>query len=147
VKKLVIINGVGTGNDIAPWIRITAPSLICRSTGAVVSFLLKAAKWIINGLHAPFRLVNPLPLAVVLLGTSLLLLRQEAVELVPRLAVLMLPTLVIWGAKDKITPVSNAYAVARINPDCQVHVFEDGGHSVYRKNIEEFTLLMNNFLR
>lgn len=147
VKKLVIIDGVGTGTDFAAWIRLTAPEIICRAAGATASFFIKALKGIIQNLHAPINLPNLIPLVVVLLGTSMLLQKQEAVELVPKLALLTLPTLFIWGARDRITPVSNAWAAAEIIPDCQVHVFQDGRHSVYKQNVEEFTILMNSFLR
>ncbi len=147
VRKLVIIDGVGTGTHLATWIRLTSPAAACRAIGAVTSFFMKAVKGITERLHAPFSLLNPIPLSVILLGTSMLLQKQDAVELVPRLAVLMLPTLIIWGGRDRITPVSNAYAAAEIIPDCRVHIFQDGRHSVYKQNIEEFTILMNSFLR
>jgi len=147
VRKLVIIDGVGTGTDLAAWVRLTAPSVICQSVGAVAAFFMKGVKRIIDRFHAPFKLLNPIPLAVVLLGTSMLLQKQEAVDLVPRLALLMLPTLFVWGGKDRITPVSNAYAAAEVIPESRVHIFEQGRHSVYKQNIEEFALLMNNFLR
>jgi len=55
--------------------------------------------------------------------------------------------LLVWGARDNIIPVSNAYAAARLIPGCQVHVFEDGGHSVYRQRVKEFTQLLAGFLR
>ena len=52
--------------------------------------------------------------------------------LIHRLSEIMGPTLIVWGAKDPILPVSQAYAAAQLIPDCQVKVFKDGGHSVYR---------------
>jgi len=52
----------------------------------------------------------------------------------------------VWGAKDPIVPVSQAYAAAKLIPDCQVKVFEGSGHSVYREEIQEFSQLLTKFL-
>ncbi len=52
--------------------------------------------------------------------------------LIHRLSEIMGPTLIVWGAKDPILPVRQAYAAAQLIPDCQVKIFKDGGHSVYR---------------
>ena len=95
----------------------------------------------------PFRFMNPLPIAMVLLGASVTIFRQEATVLVTQLAMLMIPTLLVWGARDSIVPVSNAYAAARLIPGCQIRVFEDGGHSVYRQKVKEFAHLLTGFLR
>jgi len=43
-------------------------------------------------------------------------------------------------------PVKHAYAAAELIPDCQVKVFEDSGHSVYRDNVGEFSRLLTGFL-
>jgi len=55
--------------------------------------------------------------------------------------------LLVWGAKDSIVPVSNAYAAAQLIPDCQLHVFEGCGHSVYKQKVQEFSHLLTKFLR
>ena len=146
VKKLVLINSIGIGKDIAVWVRLTSSSTLCRSLGLAFATLLRVVKWAVNTVYAPFRFVNPLPLAAVLLGASMAIFRQESALLVPQLAALMIPTLLVWGAKDKIVPVSNAHAAARLIPSCQIHIFEDGGHSVYKEKVKEFTHLLSGFL-
>jgi pimeloyl-ACP methyl ester carboxylesterase len=147
VKKLVIINGMGVGKKIALWIRLMSLSALCRSLGVAAATSLKAVSRAVNAVYAPFRFMNPLPIAMVLLGASMTIFRHEAAVLVPQLAALMIPTLLVWGAKDKIVPVSNAYAAAKLVPGCQVYIFEDGGHSVYRQKVKEFAQLMTGFLR
>ena len=146
VKKLVIINGVGMGRDTPVWLRFLATSALCRSLGVPVAALIKAVKRALDGMFAPLRFMNPLPLAAVLLGAGMAVLRQESVVLVPQLAALMIPTLLVWGGRDNIVPVSNAYTAARLIPDCKVHVFEDGGHFVYRRKTKEFVQLIRDFL-
>jgi pimeloyl-ACP methyl ester carboxylesterase len=47
-----------------------------------------------------------------------------------------LPCYVVWGAKDLVVPVSQAYAAAELIPDCQLKIFENYGHNVYRDEIE-----------
>jgi len=147
VKKLVIINGMGVGTEIALWVRLMSLSTLCRSLGVAAATFLRAVTWAVNAVYPPFRFMNPLPIAVVLLGASMTIFRQEATVLVTQLAMLMIPTLLVWGARDSIVPVSNAYAAARLIPDCQIRIFEDGGHSVYRQKVKEFAHLLTGFLR
>jgi len=52
----------------------------------------------------------------------------------------------VWGAGDRIVPAAHAYAAAKLIPDCQLHIFEGCGHSVYKQRVEEFSKLMANFL-
>jgi pimeloyl-ACP methyl ester carboxylesterase len=148
VKKLVIIDGMGLGKEIALWVRLMSLSALCRSLGVAAATFMRAVARAVNAVYAPFRFrfMNPLPIAMVLLGASMAIFRQEAAVLVPQLAAVMIPTLLVWGGKDKIVPVSNAYAAARLIPGCQVHVFEDGGHSVYRQKVKEFAHLLTAFL-
>ncbi len=147
VKKLVIINGMGVGKEIALWVRLMSLSALCRSVGVAAATFMRSVAKAVTAVYAPFRFMNPLPIAMVLLGASMTIFRQEAAVLVPQLAALMIPTLLVWGAKDNIVPVSNAYAAAKLVPGCQVHVFEDGGHSVYRHKVKEFAHLLTGFLR
>ena len=66
--------------------------------------------------------------------------------LVNRLSELLIPTLLVWGAKDNIVPVRQAYLAAEQIPNCQVRVFQNSGHSVYRQRIREFSDLLVRFL-
>ena len=80
------------------------------------------------------------------LGKSMSTLREQTTVLVNRLSELMMPVLLVWGANDSIVPVSQAYAAARLIPDCRLHVFEGCGHSVYKQEVEEFSHLLTEFL-
>ena len=147
VKKLVIVDGMGVGKEIAPWVRFFSTAALCRSVGVCVVKLLRAVKWAVEAAYARVRFTNPLPLAAVLMGGSVGVLMAEADSIVLRLATLMIPTLIVWGAKDRIVPVSNAYSAARLFPACEVYVFEKGGHFAYSREINKFTALLAGFLR
>ena len=50
------------------------------------------------------------------------------------------------GARDPIVPVRHAYLAAERIPNCQVRIFQDSGHSVYRQRIREFSDVLVRFL-
>jgi len=146
VKKLVLVNSMFLGKEIALWVRfLSAPALI-RSIGAATLAVLRGVKWVADLLLAPGKFVSPVSRTSIHLGSKVTTLKEQTMVLVHRLSEIMVPTLVVWGAKDPILPVSQAYAAAELIPDCQVKVFEDGGHSVYREKIAEFSQLLRRFL-
>lgn len=146
IKKLVIVDGVGIGKDLAPWIRLTTKSVFCRPLGTVIVNSFNVVKWIANTVFNAMHFINPLPLASVLLGASMTLFASEADSLILKLSALAIPMMVIWGAKDKILPVSNAYSASKLHPDCKLHIFENGGHSAYSRESTKFAALLADFL-
>ena len=103
-------------------------------------------KLLVKLLLIPIEFVIPLSATSVHLGSRIATLKEQAPVLVNRLSEIMMPTLVVWGAKDPIVPTRHASAAAELIPDCQVKVFADSGHSVYRENIQEFSRLLTGFL-
>ena len=146
IVKLVLVNSMSLGKEVAIWICFLSSSIFCRSLGVAVVAVMESVKWLINLVYAPLRFMNPLTRATMILGPSMTVLREQATAQVNQFSELMIPTLLVWGAKDTIIPVSNAYAAARLIPDCQLHVFEDGGHSVHRQKVKEFAHLLTCFL-
>ena len=144
--KLVLVNSLCLGNEIALWVRFLSSSVFCRSLGVAATAVLKAVKWLVNLVYAPLKFVNPLPRASITLGESMTTLNEQTAVLAHRLSELIMPTLLVWGANDGIVPVSQAYAAAQVIPDCQLHVFEGCGHSAWRQKIKEFSLLLTTFL-
>jgi pimeloyl-ACP methyl ester carboxylesterase len=144
--KLVLVNSLCLGNEIALWIRFLSSSVLCRSLGVAATAVLKAVKWLVNLVYAPLKFVNPLPQASIILGGSMATLNEQTAILANRLSELITPTLLVWGANDGIVPVSQAYAAAQVIPNCQLHVFEGCGHSAWRQRIKEFSLLLTTFL-
>jgi len=147
VGKLVLVSSMCLGREIALWVRVLSSSAFCRALGVAAVAILKAVKWLVNLVYAPLKFANPLPRAKVNLGKSMSTFGEQTTVLVNRLSGLMMPTLLVWGANDSIVPVSQAYAAAQLIPDCQLHVFEGCGHSVYKQKVEEFSHLLTRFLR
>jgi pimeloyl-ACP methyl ester carboxylesterase len=146
VAKLVLVNSMSLGREIALWIRFLSSCAVCRSLARVAVGILEVVKGLVNAVYAPLKFANPLPRATIVLGAGMTLLREQATTLVSQFSKLRIPTLLVWGVKDNIVPVSQAYAAARLIPDCQLHVFEDAGHSVYREKVKEFSHLLTTFL-
>ena len=146
IKKLVLIGSMCLGREIALWVRFLSSSVFCRSIGVAIFGIFRTVKWVAERLFDGVEFVIPFSRASVGLGSSLTTIKEQTTVLINRLSEIMVPTLVIWGAKDLILPVKQAYAAAQLIPVCQVKVFEDGGHSVFRENIPEFSQLLTGFL-
>ena len=55
------------------------------------------------------------------------------------------PTLVIWGAKDKFFPVSHAERAHRLIPDSRLKVLPDAGHVSTFDEPEQVSSLLAGF--
>jgi pimeloyl-ACP methyl ester carboxylesterase len=57
------------------------------------------------------------------------------------------PTLIIGGAKDLITPPINAKKMAKLIPGSVLKIFKDGSHCVQMEQIEAVNSLLEDFFR
>lgn len=144
IRKLVLISSLCLGWEIALWVRIM--SIPSRITGAAVLAVLRGVKWLVKTLLIPVEFVIPISPSSVNLGSSIATFKQQTLVLANRLSELVMPTLLVWGAKDEIVPVRQAYAAAQVIPNCQLRVFENVGHNVHRDEIHEFSRLLSRFL-
>jgi pimeloyl-ACP methyl ester carboxylesterase len=81
------------------------------------------------------------------IGRTMVDLKGQKDILVHRLADLMMPTLLVWGARDPVVPAWHSQNAAALISDCRVHVFPSAGHSVYRQKVEEFSQVLLSFLK
>ncbi len=146
IMKLVLVSSMGMGREIALWVRFLSHSAVIHSIGRMTIGILRGVKWVAEKLFAGVEFVLPFSRASIHLGSSMTTLKEQTMVSVHRLTEIMVPTLVVWGAKDPIVPVKHAYAAGKLIPGCQVKVFKDCGHSVYRQKILEFSLLLIAFL-
>lgn len=65
---------------------------------------------------------------------------------VRRLRRLDAPTLIFWGADDRVTPVRHAYRAARSIPHSDLHVFDNCGHWPHMERADDFNRLTLEFL-
>ncbi|MEI4272882.1 alpha/beta fold hydrolase [Klenkia sp. LSe6-5] len=57
-----------------------------------------------------------------------------------------LPTLVVWGTRDRIIPVAHAHTVARTVRGAQVELFEGAGHWPHLSAPDRFAAVLLDFL-
>lgn len=69
---------------------------------------------------------------------------RQAIDLAGTLAGLALPSLVIWGAADRIIPAAHAAAAP---PSAQVAVIDGAGHQPHMEAATEVNRLLGDFLR
>lgn len=145
VNRLVLVSSLCLGKEIALWARFA--SCLFYPVGKVLLFTIGTFGWPIQRLvHSPHRF-KYLTLKVMMnIGKSVMTLKGQTMVLFARLSELLIPTLLVWGKRDNIVPVDHAYAAAQLISDCQLHVFGDCGHSVYREKVPEFSQLLVNFL-
>jgi 4,5:9,10-diseco-3-hydroxy-5,9,17-trioxoandrosta-1(10),2-diene-4-oate hydrolase len=63
-----------------------------------------------------------------------------------RLDEIEVPTLVLWGAQDRILPVAHAHLAAKRLPNARLHIFDPCGHVPNIERAEEFNALVIDFL-
>jgi len=147
VRRLVLISSLCLGKEIALWPRILSNAKIYRFLKNIIVSLLCAIKSLWSIFNKPFTFEHPRFLLRMSVGQCVMTFKGQTAVLLNCLSKLLMPTLLIWGARDSIVPARHAYAAARLIPDCQVHIFEKCGHSAYRRKVPEFSKLLVRFLR
>jgi len=146
IGKLVLVGSMFLGREMALWVRFLSHWIFRCTLGVAAGAVFKAVKWLVCLVYAPFKHINPLPQAKMNLGESISAFKEQTAAVVSQLSELVMPTLLVWGARDIIVPVRYAYAAAEVIPDCQLHVFSGCGHTVYKQIGDKFSSLLNGFL-
>jgi len=68
------------------------------------------------------------------------------VDLLPELANIKCPTLVLGGELDPITPVADSEDIAAAIPHAEVRIFDGAGHGVFRDKPEEAIAVIREFV-
>jgi pimeloyl-ACP methyl ester carboxylesterase len=145
VKKLILIDSMCMGDEIAVWVRMLSLRGITHSIGKGIVGLLSGAKWIVEGIFHSFEFILPVSEASLIIGSGATNLQVQTTVLTKRLSEIVVPTLIVWGDKDSIVPVKQAYAAATLIPDCQLRIMS-GGHSAYQERLIEFSQTVSTFL-
>ncbi len=72
---------------------------------------------------------------------------EEQVDYGEALADVRLPTLLVWGDADPISPLSVGQRLAALLPDASLHVVTGGTHSLARDHPDEVATLISKHLR
>ncbi|OGO19945.1 MAG: hypothetical protein A2Z15_03125 [Chloroflexi bacterium RBG_16_50_11] len=145
IKKLVLVSSLCLGNEIAFWVRFFSLPAFFKLLGAVAVFGFKCVKWLISHLN-PAKYILPLTPASMAVGVSISDFHHQTLVLEKRLPEIKMPTLLVWGGRDPVVPVKQAYRAAKAIPDCRVEVFKNRGHNVHRDELRKFSRLISEFL-
>ncbi|MCA1782760.1 MAG: alpha/beta fold hydrolase [Dermatophilaceae bacterium] len=61
-------------------------------------------------------------------------------------SVLPVPTMIVWGSKDRMIPAWHALSAQRSLPHCRVELFEGAGHFPHLEDPERFTRALREFI-
>jgi pimeloyl-ACP methyl ester carboxylesterase len=163
-ERLVLVSSGGLGRDVSPILR--APTL----PGAEWVLPLISAPWLLRGGErlaeqlARFGLrsgpdLEELWRGYVSLGDAevrrafLATIRTvvdpggQTVSALERLpAVAHIPTLLVWGARDRLIPVSHGVAAQQAIPGSRLEVFEEAGHVPHLSDPSRFAALLREFV-
>ena len=73
------------------------------------------------------------------------MMREESVY--PLLHNVTMPTLVIWGSRDRVVPLEYATLFARNIPNAKLTIMRGCGHRTFYQKPEKFNKIMFNFLK
>ena len=145
ILKLVLVSSLCLGTEIALWVRLFSNPMVCRAMGKAAISLFKVIKYIAK-FFGPWEIVEPVTKASIQIGGYIATFTTQTIVLISQLPEIMVPTLVMWGARDAIVPSSQAYNAGQLIPNCRVKVFEGCGHSVYRDRLRDFSKELMRFL-
>jgi len=146
IKRLVLVSSLCLGREIALWARVMSLPVFYGIARKAVVGVFRAIGWLVRNLNCPLGKITPPSLLRMSIGKSVMTVEGQTTVLLNRLSELLMPTLLVWGANDNIVPVRHAFLAAEQIPNCQVRVFQNSGHSVYRQKIREFSDLLVRFL-
>jgi pimeloyl-ACP methyl ester carboxylesterase len=145
VRKLVLVSSLCLGSEIALWLRVLSLPGLIKALGSVFSAFMAGIKWIARQLN-PARYIMALSPSAMTVGGRISTFHQQTLSLEKRLPEVKMPTLVVWGSRDPVVPVMQAYRAALAIPNCMVKVFEKRGHNVHRDELKEFSCILTQFL-
>jgi pimeloyl-ACP methyl ester carboxylesterase len=67
-------------------------------------------------------------------------------DLRPDLGKIAMPTLIVWGDRDRVTPLSDAHIMKKEIPNATLEIVEGAGHRLPYEESEAFTRLVLTFL-
>lgn len=68
-----------------------------------------------------------------------------AIDLTPQLGQIITPTVLIWGANDTVTPVSDGYLMAKRLPRATLHIIDGARHSPHVTHPEQLVnIILSN---
>jgi len=163
VERLVLVGSGGLGQEVSPVLRLlTLPGAeylmplvftsYSREIGNKISMMLRR-----RGLRAPaaeetWRAYVSLTeaqnrSAFVKTLRSVVDIGGQSVSAHDRLYLSQhMPTLIVWGQRDQIIPVSHAAIAHEAMPGSRLEIFDDSGHFVHSEEPDRFIRVLRDFL-
>jgi pimeloyl-ACP methyl ester carboxylesterase len=162
-ERLVLVGSAGVGREVHPLLRLassplaepglallTAPPV--RSAVRALAPLLRVGlrlgrdfDYVIDRYHA---LTSPTARAAFLrtLRAGVDVNGQVITMLDRCYLTLGMPTLILWGAHDRVIPVEHAYTAHRAMPGSELEIFADSGHFPHQDEPERFAKTVESFI-
>ncbi|MGI5129207.1 alpha/beta fold hydrolase [Pseudonocardia sp. CA-107938] len=163
-ERLVLVGSGGAGSGVSPVLRAaTLPG----ATMLLALLRLPTARWQVGqvvallralgtdlGQDAPdlLRVVDALPDATARAAftrtlRSVVDWRGQVVTMLDRCYLTLgMPTLLIWGDRDAVVPVTHAYDAHAAMPGSRLEIFADAGHFPFHTDPTRFVRVLENFL-
>lgn len=162
-ERLVLVSSGGLGNEVSwilralafPGVEYLAPVLFpsfARDVGNAVSRRLRGLGLRAPGLEEEWRgyvsLTDPETRRAFLRTLRAVVdLGGQTVSAHDRLYLSShLPTLIVWGERDRIIPVAHAHEAHRAMPGSQLVLFEQSGHFPHTEEPQRFIEVLGEFL-
>jgi pimeloyl-ACP methyl ester carboxylesterase len=145
IRKLVLISSLCLGREVGLWLRVLSIPGIIKALSSIFTAVMKGVKWIAGQIN-PARIIMQLSPAAISVGGSISTYREQTLILEKRLPEVKMPTLLVWGGRDPVVPVMQAYRACKVIPDCRIEVFKKRGHNVHREALQEFSAILTRFL-
>jgi pimeloyl-ACP methyl ester carboxylesterase len=145
IKKLVLVSSLGLGREVALWLRLLSLPTVVKFLGSLVGYSLKLIGWMLKQVN-PFEIVLPVSPVFVNIGSKIANYRQQNLVLEKQLPKVKMPTMLVWGGRDPIVPVKQAYRAVKEFPNARLLVFKRNGHNVHREQRKNFSRLIYEFL-
>lgn len=160
VSRLVLVDSAGLGRELSWQLRLPALPFVGRwfvpaSVRAVRALLATLVydpavlePWLIEEVYQERILPGNRDALYMAFRTNVGLLGLQNWQHYQRqMLSLPHPTLIVWGAEDRLIPVRHAYDAAPRLKDGRLHVFERCGHWPFYERADEFNRLVLDFLR
>jgi pimeloyl-ACP methyl ester carboxylesterase len=164
-ERLVLVGAGGVGRQVNPMLRaVSAPGVNLLLTGLrlpLVQREVALAMKIISRLDAGLggdapdllRVIEKLPdararSAFIRTLRAVVDWRGQVVTMLDRCYLTQgMPTLLVWGSRDRVLPVSHAVRAHAAMPGSRLEIFEGAGHFPFHSDPGRFVTLIEDFLK
>lgn len=158
VERMVLVSSGGLGREVSAVLRAAAlpgSELVIAGLGAAAQRMQPLLGPVLRTgdrqevLHSLARLADAdRRAAFVRAVRAVMSLAGQRVSAADRLYLAAeIPTLIVWGERDRIIPVSHAYSTHEAMPGSRLVVLERSGHFPYVDEPERFAALVTDFMR